>query len=1154
MFHDKTINPQLKAAKENPAFVNFYKKDKQIRRKYYRGLEKGIPLAPLEPNNLVLGVDVGISNIGISLLLDNGDCSYTPLYNEVINFPEYSVEENQNRRKFRSSRRVRRRYKLRRKELIKLLISLNLFEPDFYLYNKPFQYGVKGLTKKLSNGELTSYLLNRNKYRGYQYDLEEIKNDNESGENKKALSKNKKEMEELNFSYPCEMQSYKYNDAENYNSFRGSENFYETSSYIKEVTDVLKNQVSEENVKKIISLIFRRRKFDEGPGNAKSPTPYGSYHYEYVMKVDDNTGEISYERKIVHTPLIEKMKNNCPIYPNKKAIAKNSFINLWFELLNDLNNLTINQNTPRGLTTNEKICIRNHILEEGVNPTFNRIHSWLNELEENQDFPISKEKITGFRIDKKESPIFTDFSVWCKYKQLIINKKISDKFNNVNIYDFIVDILSSYKNVPDRRRKLSSTLSWASIDDIDVLTTLDVSGNGTYSKDAILNIFLSPMENISRMNSEKIMRRDGLGHHDKRRFEDWKALKDIPDLIEEECHFMSPVAKRSTNIAIERINFLREYLDVEFGRIVVETPTDKNSEEERKRIAAEQKENETRNKLLANEVEELGGNPKNPEHLLKMRLYHDQKGYDFYQLDNERLNKINPLSLFTTADYEIDHILPFSKTHDNSYENKILTYRGVNHSKGDTVAYDTMSLKNRNLLKLLHKEILENEKNKPKKDKNGKKTKNLYFVSDEKWKKLLTPATDLNDSNIQRKFTARNLCDTRIIAKTLAKHIDNYYTAKGLENYVHVLTINGKTTAYYRKKAFGEENKNRDCIYNHVVDSYLIALIGTFSNKSNEINAFRYVKKDSKNNKIFFTERRSSKWSKPFNKNQEELFINKIKQDIFLNETIELGNQDTKNKHFDELNYSDKIYVTCLYSKKKKSSISDQTIYSAKKRTYIDEKGNQIEKYQSILKIPNIYDDEGFEKIKKMFLEEKESKLLCFLHNPKLFNFLKKWIFIEEIVNENGELEKIKNPLKYYFEKNGYFKLGNNPAISIHYFGPEYKDINFLNISHKMINCPEDTEVFLKGLVSQKYLLYKNEKGKYKFTSIKYANSLTKPEIIPIKVFYTGQIIIYKNRKFRINCDDTNHKFILYNVVYKNNKESLPLTEYQKFIEEQLTE
>ena len=1148
MYHDKTINKQLQAVKNNEDFKTFYKKDKHERRMYYRGLKKGVTGLTLEPNNLILGVDEGISNIGLSLILDNGNGSYTPLYNEVINFPEFSVEENQKRREFRGTRRVGRRYKLRRKELIDLLTSLELFDNNFYLYNQPFLYGVKGLNEKLSNGELTAYLLNRNKYRGYQYDLEEIEKDSESGENKKALSKNKKEMKELNLTFPCEMQTYKYNNEDLNHSFRGSENFYETSLYIKEVREVLKHQTSLENAEKIISLIFRRRKFDEGPGNSKSPTPFGSYYYKNVMKIDELTGEVSYEKQIVHTPLIEKMKNNCPIYPEEKAISKNSFINLWFELLNDLNNLIINQNEPRGLSTEEKMCIHDHIFNEGLNPTFNRIVDWLNDFEENNDSPISKEEVSGYRIDKKEQPIFTDFSVWCKYKQLIRSKKLSEAFDNLDIYDVVVDILSSYKNVPDRRRKLSSTLTWTSLDDVDCLTTLDVKGNGTYSKKAILNYFIKPMTEIERMNSEKVMRREGIGHHNLNRYSNWKNLKNIPSLIEDECHFMSPVAKRATNIVIDRINFLREYLDVEFGRIIIETPKDKNSEEERKRISAEQKENESRNKILAKEVEELGGNPDNPKHLLKMRLYHDQNGNDFYQLDNEKLKKINPSALFTTADYEVDHILPYSKTHDNSYENKILTYRGVNHAKGDFIAYDTMSLENRNLLKLLYKETLDKEKNEPKKDENGKKIKKTFFVSEEKWKKLLTPTTSLNDSNIQRKFTARNLCDTRIVAKTLAKHIDNYYNAKRLEDYVHILTINGQTTAYYRKKAFGENNKNRDCIYNHAVDSYLVALIGTYSNKSSEMNSFRYVKKDKKNNKIYFVEKRSPRWS---NSLKEEEFISKIKNDEFLKQTIQLEKQEQKDKNYDELIYSDKIYVTCLHSKKKKGQISDQTIKCVKRMSELDKKGKEKDVYFLIAKTKNIYSNEGYKQLKKMFDSHKEDKLLCYHgHGTQIINFLKEWLYKNDLVDEKGN--KISNPLDYYFKTYGPFRIGDKPVYNLRYVDVKYKslsDINKIDITHKMKNCHNDKIVCLTYLYGNRTFVYTNEKGKKKFCSDLYkfnvnnqSESNEKEQYKNIKgqkekVYYNGQVFIYDDKSFYISSCNSNGFIYLKNNIYKTSNQ-----------------
>ena len=81
-----------------------------------------------------------------------------------------------------------------------------------------------------------------------------------------------------------------------------------------------------------IRIFNRKRKYYEGPGNEKSRTDYG----KYTTKMGED-GEYITEENI-----FEKLIGKCSVYPEELRAAAASYTAQEFNLLNDLNNLTIN--------------------------------------------------------------------------------------------------------------------------------------------------------------------------------------------------------------------------------------------------------------------------------------------------------------------------------------------------------------------------------------------------------------------------------------------------------------------------------------------------------------------------------------------------------------------------------------------------------------------------------------------------------------------------------------------------------------------------------------------------------------------------------------------------------------------------------------------
>ena len=347
----------------------------------------------------VLGLDIGIASVGWSLIdTDN---------NKIVNmgvrlFDSADVSNNQQRREARSARRTLRRKKHRLKNVEELLLENGFNSPDTINLN-PYELRVKGLNEKLNPEELYVALFHLAKRRGVSY-LDEVEDDgkniNESLKINKELSKEK---------HPCEIQLERLEEygkvrglieIEDDDSLETLINVFTTSAYKREAIAILEQQkkyypqIDDEFIKRYTDIITRKREFYVGPGNEKSRTNYGIY------KIDGTTiGSI-----------FEELIGKCSIYTNQRRAPVSSFTAQEFNLLNDLNNITVR---GRKLTEDEKVEIIDEILDSKVKSfTYKRMMNIIKKVTK-----IGDEKdIKGFRVDKKGNPEFHNFEVERKAK------------------------------------------------------------------------------------------------------------------------------------------------------------------------------------------------------------------------------------------------------------------------------------------------------------------------------------------------------------------------------------------------------------------------------------------------------------------------------------------------------------------------------------------------------------------------------------------------------------------------------------------------------------------------------------------------------------------------------------------------------------------
>ncbi|MCX5632227.1 MAG: type II CRISPR RNA-guided endonuclease Cas9 [Phycisphaerae bacterium] len=249
----------------------------------------------------------------------------------------------------------------------------------------------------------------------------------------------------------------------------------------------------------------------------------------------------------------------------------------------------------------------------------------------------------------------------------------------------------------------------------------------------------------------------------------------------------------------------------EFGKpekIIIEFARElKVSKDLRKEIIEEQAENQNEREQCAKRIREYHHWDEDVQvsatDILKYRLWEEQNGFCPYSL-----RKIGIEQLLST-ETEVDHILPYSMSLDNSRRNKVICFSSENQTKGQNSPIDWLgetSERFRKIAEAIEKGILGFDKAK----------KERFFVHNEEIAEKYTPD--------------RLLQDTSYIAREVRSYLKRLYSANDAEKCVK--TTKGGITAELRNMwglnailRDGEIGpKNRDDLRHHAIDAAVIAI------------------------------------------------------------------------------------------------------------------------------------------------------------------------------------------------------------------------------------------------------------------------------------------------------------------------------------------
>lgn len=1000
-------------------------------------------------SDLVLGLDIGIGSVGVGIL--------NKVTGEIIHknsriFPAAQAENNLVRRTNRQGRRLTRRKKHRRVRLNHLFEESGLIT-DFTKVSinlNPYQLRVKGLIDELSNEELFIALKNMVKHRGISY-LDDASDDGNSsvGDYAQIVKENSKQLETKT---PGQIQLERY---QKYGQLRGDFtveedgkkhrliNVFPTSAYRSEALRILQTQqefnpqITDEFINRYLEILTGKRKYYHGPGNEKSRTDYG----RYTTKKDSEDEYITLDN--IFGILIGK----CTFYPEEYRAAKASYTAQEFNLLNDLNNLTVPTETKK-LSEEQKNQIINYVKnEKAMGPA--KLFKYIAKL-----LSCDFADIKGYRIDKSDKAEIHTFEAYRKMKTLEtldVKKMAREELDKLA---YVLTLNTEKEGIQEaiEHEFADGTFSQEQVDELVQFRKANSSifGKGWHNFSVKLMMELIPELYATSEEQMTILTRLGkqktTSSSNKTKYIDER-------LLTEEIY--NPVVAKSVRQAIKIVNAaIKEYGD--FDNIVIEMARETNKDDEKKAIQKIQKTNkDEKDAAMLKAANQYNGKAELPHSVFhghkqlatKIRLWHQQGERCLYTGKTISIHDLinNP------NQFEIDHILPLSITFDDSLANKVLVYATANQEKGQRTPYQALdSMDDAWSFRELKAFVRESK-----------------ALSNKKKEYLLTEE-DISKFDVRKKFIERNLVDTRYASRVVLNALQEHFRAHKIDTKVSV--VRGQFTSQLRRH-WGID-KTRDTYHHHAVDALIIAA-------SSQLNLW----KKQKNTLVSYSEEQLLDVE-----TGELISDDEYKESVF-KAPYQHFVDTLKSKEFE-----DSILFSYQVDSKFNRKISDATIYATRKAKLDKEKKEYT---YTLGKIKDIYalgtktpSKTGFYKFLDLYKKDK-SQFLMFQKDKRTWDEV-----IEKILEQyqpfkecdkNGK-EFDFNPFEKYRTENGsirkYSRKGN---------GPEIKSLKYYdNLLGKFVDITPSESKNPVALLSlnpwRTDVYYNTETRKYEFLGLKYAD------------------------------------------------------------------
>lgn len=869
-----------------------------------------------------LGLDVGIKSVGWCVLEcdENGE----PIQINALNSRIFDAAEQpktgaslaEPRRNARGLRRRIRRKSFRLERIRKLFSEngIELFETqddliclkDEYKNLDVVKLRSDALDKKLTEAEFARVLYSLARHRGFKSNKREGAKDSDEGKLLGSIRKSEEEMRESGMRTRGEQLYKKYlmEGKPVHNKGGDYSMCVSRDILVKEIELLFEKQkefgnnfATDENKEKYLDIFLSQRNFDEGPGKGSQYT--GSHDVK-----------------------------KCEIYRDEDVAAKGTYTSEWATIYQKINNLSIICGGDRRRLSNEERQIAVELAKKVDKVTYKAFRKAI-KLDDDYRFSAlnySEKKKSDKKKNEGESKSdvveINDVvdSLACEDKGDFITAKNSNKIvkalndnlkSDIELIDEIAEICTKYKSENLFRSAIAeSKIIDGRLDEetIEKLSKIDMKGYGHLSLHVLREIL--PYLEEGMVYSDAMQK---AGHnHSEHNFEKQKYLgtKEVYDAI---GGVTSPVVKRALSQTVKVIDaVIRQYgspyaINIELARDM------SMSKDERDKLKKENDARAAKNEAIRENIAKLNAMP-NSTNVLKYKLYEEQDHKCAYSMETLDINH-----LFEDGYYEIDHIIPYSRSFDDSFNNKVLVLKRENQNKRNSTPVEYFERIGRD-----YDEVLAFWKAVYQK----RNRKKLEFLQKK----------EINESE----WKNRALNDTRYASRMLANLIKDYllFDEKSKDKYGRVETVKGAITSYLRR-FWGVQKIREDGDKHHAVDAAIIACVTP--KMKNKIERYNQIKESRKmRNGQYVLEDGEICDSDYYDKNSHLVlpypykeFINELDARV-MDEPVLMQNK-LRLLGFNE-NYlmnAKPFVVSRMTSRKAKGCINEATVFSSK---YADNK------------------------------------------------------------------------------------------------------------------------------------------------------------------------------------------------------------------------
>ena len=755
------------------------------------------------PKKYSLGLDIGTSSIGWAVL-DLDKERIHDLGVRIFERPEDPQNGDSLAKPRRDARSARRRLKRRRQRLNHLkqfFIDQNILTKDQVEevldcksdFNKLDVYDLraKALTEELSPEELLKVLYQIAKRRGFKSNRKVVEeSDKEGGRVTSALKANEKFLADNNYTTVGDALSrdekfalHKRNKRDDYtNSFARDDFLRELEAIIKTQQNYTLKNVPERTINELI---------------------YGINDEQVI-----NVSAIMYQRPFMTKELIEKMVGDCTFEKNEKRAPKASYSFEVFRLASDLSHLVF---IPRDASKRQA---KRENLEIRLSPE---------QISKVIDLAKNQKSLTYKKV-RSIAGISEDYAP----KDVRGKKKEGDKFGEDNSFGGLKaysDIRLALKDLPEDWAKIDNE---SAINQIAYILTTQKADEGIRAeldslplsgkaKEAIIKIKPTNFKAFGHLSIKALQKitphiLEGMTYDKACEAAGYDFKKQSASLEQ----ITNPVVKRAITQTLKVVRAIeRKYGKPYF--IKVETARDlaKNFKD-RKAIENENKENQARNQSIIQTLNENGIVTPTGQQVIKVKLYREQQGKCLYSgnpIDFE-------IMLRDDNAYQIDHIVPFSRSNNDGMTNKVLVLTEENQKKGNQTPFEYFGTDEKRWKEFVARvESIYKTRDIKTSDKATNAINYKYNGYAMKKKQNLLLQDYKNDS-----WNVRALNDTRYITRFIQNYLRQMIDFAESEEKQRVIAPNGTTTAYLRKR-WGLAKDRAEDVLHHAKDAAVVAAI-----------------------------------------------------------------------------------------------------------------------------------------------------------------------------------------------------------------------------------------------------------------------------------------------------------------------------------------